>query len=243
MRRQLRSLFGLLYFYSMAYILRSPLSVPLLVFRMSVFVILLTLVGGHEYAVYALSGALVALAFGAGLSQFSVDINALRVSGYRYILLTAPLGPATFAIGTALGMSLLSFVGLTVFFLPWYYICHPGLQGVLELGLVLALTWLIGLSIGFLLSILIRTPHVLFNVTDTVYALLVYLMPVYYPIELLPQSLRPLTLISPATHAGILVREIAVEGHIVSPLNMYVIIVVAAALLALISRISKWREA
>ena len=129
-----------------------------------------------------------------------------------------------------------------MFFLPWYYICRPGLQGVLELVVVLALTWLIGLSIGFLLSILIRTPHVLFNVTDTVYALLVYLMPVYYPIELLPPSIRPLTLVSPATHAGILVREIAVKGHIVSPLNMYVIIVVAAALLALLSQISEWRE-
>jgi len=242
MRRSFRSLFGLLYFYSMAYIVRSPSSVPLLVFRMSVFVILLTIIGGHQYAVYALSGALVALAFGAGLSQFSVDLNALRVSGYRYILITAPLGPVTFAVGTALGMSLLSFIGMAVFLVPWYHVCHPGFLGILELALVLATTWLIGLLIGFLLSILIRTPHVLFNVTDTVYALLVYLMPVYYPIELLPASIRPLAFVSPATHAGILVREIALKGHIVSIINLYVIIGVAIVLSALVSQVSRWRE-
>ena len=82
----------------------------------------------------------------------------------------------------------------------------------------------------------------LFNVTDTVFALLVYLMPVYYPSELLPASIRPLAFVSPAMHAGILVREIALKGHIVSIINLYAIISIAIILLALVSQISRWRE-
>ena len=241
-KRKFNSFIGLLYFYVLAYIVRSPSSLPLLVFRMSVFVVLLTLIGGTGYIIYALSGAIVALAFGAGLSQFSVDINALRVSGYRSLLLNTPLGPLSFAIATALGMSFLSFIGMTAFLVPWYYLCKPSVKGLLELMLVLTLTWLCGLLIGFLLTLIIKAPHVLFNVTDTLYALLVYLMPVYYPVELLPAILSPLTFLSPATHAAILVREIALNGQIALFFNLAALGIATISLLIVTSRLTYWRE-
>jgi ABC-type polysaccharide/polyol phosphate export permease len=242
LRRRINSFIGLLYFYVLAYIVRAPSSAPLLVLRMSIFIALLSIIAGKDYAIHVLSGALVALAFGAGLSQFSVDVNALRVSGYRYLLLNTPLGPISFAVATATGMSLLSFIGMSVFFIPWYYLCKPSALGLFELLVVLALTWLCGLLIGFLLTVFIKTPHVLFNVTDTVYALLVYLMPVYYPLKLIPVRIRAFTLISSATHGAVLVREIALKGHITTPGNLEALLAAVIVLLLATSKLTRWRE-
>jgi len=87
--QRLRPLIAILYLNLLAYIVRSPMSIIFIFTRMIIFVLLLTAIGGPSYLGQATIGALIALAFGAGFSQFSVDLNALRLTGYKYILVSS----------------------------------------------------------------------------------------------------------------------------------------------------------
>jgi ABC-type polysaccharide/polyol phosphate export permease len=241
-KQKLRAAFGLFYFYSMAYLIRAPASAIMVLIRMMIFIALLTLVAGFKYIDHALTGALVALAFGAGLSQLSVDISAMRLSGMRYMLLSTPLGPVSYALSTAFGMSLLSFISLSFFMAIWYARLHPAAYTLLIALAVLSLVWIAGVLLGYVLSTSIQTPQTLFNITDTLYALLVYLMPVYYPIKVLPESLRPFTYISPATHASIILRELAFNGRLESIENMIALLMFVVVFGMIVAKKAKWVE-
>jgi ABC-type polysaccharide/polyol phosphate export permease len=78
--------------------------------------------------------------------------------------------------------------------------------GALQLIAVLFLTWILGVSLGFSILLKIRDATNSMYVTDIVYVLLVYIMPVYYPISLIPGPYRFLTGLSPVTHAAKLAR-------------------------------------
>jgi ABC-type polysaccharide/polyol phosphate export permease len=238
----LRPLIAILYLNLLAYIVRSPMSIIFTFTRMMIFVLLLTIIGGPSYLGQATIGALIALAFGAGFSQFSVDLNALRLTGYKYILVSSPVGSMSYAFGTAIGMSLLSSINILIFFIIWLVFYKPTALAASLLVVILLAIWAIGVMLGFTISTIVRTPHMLFNITDTLYAVLIYAMPVYYSLEVLPEAIRPLTYISPATHASILAREISMKGSIYSTSNTIFLAVYIAIFTIISTKWARWRD-
>lgn len=241
-RNRINSIKGIIYFYLLAYVIRAPTSIILNLLRISIFILLLTLIGGYNFFKHAIIGALIALSFGAGLSQFSVDINAMRVSRFKDIIVSSPVGPLTYAFGTAIGMSLLSGISLCIFLVIWYMIFRPLIQVIIIIAGVLLVTWIVGILLGFMVSTYIKTPHILFNITDVLYSILIYAMPVYYPITSLPNWIRPLTYISPATHAAIITRELSELGQISSYPSLITLILLSIAMILIVRMKAKWVE-
>jgi ABC-type multidrug transport system permease subunit len=242
--RNLKILRGVIYFYFTGYVRRDPLIITVGVLRRIAIITPLMLIGllVKDYAIpqRVLLGLLVITVFDAG-AQLSVDINGLRISKFKDILVSSPVGPLTYAFGTAIGMSLLSLVYSITLLIAYITVYRLDAYSVMSMIIILALLWAVGILLGLIISLSIRSHIRLMIVSDAVYSTFAYTTPVYYPPTILPQQLRILTYISPPASAveAILVsntRGMGILPHILSLLVWLITLLV----LALFK--SRWRE-
>jgi ABC-type polysaccharide/polyol phosphate export permease len=240
--KELRKFRGVLYFYFLGYVYRDLVPLSATSVRVFTLIALLLLVGGLGMLQHILLGAIVALMFGAGLSQLSVDINYLRISKFKDLLVSSPLNPLTYALGSALGMSIVTLLHVAPLLAIFIVLNELNIIQVISIIVILALIWVIGVLLGFLISLEVRSQIRLMAVTDLVYSMLVYIMPVYYPITVLPEHVRPLTLISPPVNAVQAVKLI-VDGGVENALaHIAILMVMILALTIMVLYRSKWRE-
>jgi ABC-type polysaccharide/polyol phosphate export permease len=240
--KELRKFRGVLYFYFLGYAYRDLVPLSATSVRVFTLIALLLLVGGLDMLQHILLGAIVALTFGAGLSQLSVDINALRITKFKDLLVSSPLNPLTYALGSALGMSLPTFLHVIPLLAIFTVLNKLNLIQVISITVILALIWVIGVLLGFLISLEIRSQIRLMAVTDAVYSMLVYIMPVYYPITVLPEQVRPIALVSPPVNA-VQAIKLTIDGEAVNALANIAILVAVTLTLTLITVYkSGWRE-
>jgi ABC-type polysaccharide/polyol phosphate export permease len=240
--REFRKFSGVLYFYFLVYVHRDLVPLSATTVRVFTLIALLLLIGGFGMLQHIILGAIVALTFGAGLSQLSVDINALRISKFKDLLVSSPLNPLTYALGSALGMSIVTLLHVIPLLVIFIVMNMLGLLQVAFVLMILALIWVIGVMLGFLISLEVRSQIRLMAITDIVYSMLVYIMPVYYPITILPEEVRAITLVSPAVNAVQAIKLIIDREAVNALINIVILVAVALTLTLTVAYKSKWRE-
>jgi len=230
--RIFRQLTGIFYFYFMSYVVRDPVILLGGCFRNLSLIALFLLIGGTPRDVVI--GGIVALLFGSGMMQLSVDINALRFSKFKDMMVSSPVSPLLYALGAAFGMSLPTVLNAIPLLAIYTIFFAPGRSKLFSDVIALLLIWISGIMMGFLISLRVRVQIRLMTVTDVLYSALVYLMPVYYPIRVLPEPLSTISLISPAVCAAEIIR---------GQFSLFPILLAYTAFLSLLAaRFSRWRE-
>jgi ABC-2 type transport system permease protein len=180
-----------------------------------------------NYAVYALSGIL----FWNFFSQSIIaSMNSLR--GNAHLLQKLPVPKAVFPVATVIS----GVVNLLLALVPLFGILvatgHPLQPALLFLPVAIVLAALFTLGAGLLLSPLAVFFVDVVEMVGVVMSLLMYLTPVFYPMEILPESFRWVVRFNPLRSILEVFRDPIYWGKI-PPLS-HLLVALAIAILALV---------
>jgi ABC-2 type transport system permease protein len=193
----------------------------------------------------SISGALIMTMVTAGIG-LQADLSHLK-NDYKMqdMVVSSPTNAATYMMGMA--MSEIVFVAptlLVLLILAMLFMKTTAI-GALTIVAVMALMFTFSIALGFFLST--YTTDVIQNYAfiGILSIVLATIPPVYYPITYIPLPYRYIAYLSPTTYAAEIVQSAI--GSISLPVQMLVldwavVIAVAAALLFISIKRSRWRE-
>lgn len=204
---RVRSIVALSYYTGILVVIRSP---GFIVFSSTTpFTVLffLFVVGGPGYIPYGLVGATVSILVGAGLFLGAdATFNRLQFK-FQDFCVASPLPAVDYMVGLSLGELTFVTPSLAVLIFIFGYLRLITLSFPLAL-VVMLLAWVFSSSFGFFLSTFILRSRSAFSVTSLVSTLLTVVPPVFYPIEIIPQSYRFLAYLAPTTYLSILMQSV-----------------------------------
>lgn len=237
---------GLLAYYILGRLIGDPIGNVLGTLRAVTIILVLSIIGGIAYLPHALIGSIFALAFSAGLMQVSVELSGMTRCKFKYMLVSSNVHPLAFMVAVALGESMYTIIQLIVLYTLLAIAVPITFNNIIVLIFTTILVWITGIAFGFYLSSRIQYIVNVFRVTDLVYSILVYMTPVYFPLDIVPPIWRLSILISPPALGATVARKslgltivsntVAVELMIIT-LILHTITWVIIALLK-----SEWRE-
>jgi ABC-2 type transport system permease protein len=207
-RRNLRTVFAVSYYLGILPMVRIPTLLPF-VFATPFTILFILYVGGAgSLLVSGLAGALTmsvaqqGLILGADLTSFKIDHK------FQAIVVSSPVSSFTYMFSIALSELVFASPPVIVLLL---LINHSGVGSlaILEMVGVILLTWVTTSSIGFFLSTYVLNTRTAFLTVTFISTLISILPPVFYPISILPNFLRPLAEFAPTTHASILIQSLS----------------------------------
>lgn len=209
LRRNLRATGALAYYIGVLPMLRIPTLLPF-VFATPFTILFILFVAGQRAAfAYGLAGAITMTAAQQGLF-LGADLTSLKIDHkLQSIVVASPVSPFTYMFSIAL--SELAFAAPAVVVLAAiisYTTVGFGLLALLEMVLVIVLTWVMTSSIGFFLSTYVLNTRTAFITVSFISIVLSILPPVFYPISTLPPFLRPIAELIPTTHSANLIRSV-----------------------------------
>lgn len=144
----------------------------------------------------------------------SVSIVREKETGTMSVLLVSPVRPITIMLAKMVPYLALSIINLVIILLLTYYILDvPMAGGIMPIFGVSLLYLVLALSLGLLISIVSRT-----QVAALLQCALLLLSPailfsgMIYPLENLPEWLRPASWLMPATWYISAIRKLMIEG-------------------------------
>lgn len=209
LRRNLRAMGALAYYIGVLPMIRIPTLLPF-VFATPFTILFILFVAGERTAfVYGLAGAIAMTATQQGLF-LGADLTSLKIDHkFQSMVVASPVSPFTYMFSVAL--SELAFAAPAVVVLSAiisYSITGFGPLALLEIIVVIILTWIMASSIGFFLSTYVLNTRTAFITVSFISIILSILPPVFYPINRLPALLRPVAELIPTTHSAILIRSV-----------------------------------
>ncbi|MDE1821929.1 MAG: ABC transporter permease [Euryarchaeota archaeon] len=161
---------------------------------------------GTAGAIAALPGVLVFALTGAGIAGAPI-VYWNRVHHHiQDFLVSSPMRPASFAVGTALYATFLSSPSLVMAAVALAIFVPLSVQGVLLAMAALLLLWTGMLFVGFSAGLAAKSVTRVNQVGNLVGLALGLLPPVYYPLDRLPPFWRPIALLAPTTDAAQVAR-------------------------------------
>ncbi len=195
--------------------------------------------------VYILNPGLLGVAFvGAILfSTFTMGQRVLNEAAYLRIdhksidfYLAGPLAPEAYFLGMSVGI-LLVYVPpvIVVGILATFVVPLTLTSGLLLFGLA-AVVWVFAASLGYVFSTFFRDNRAIWAYSSLFFNVFGVLVPVFYPLGLFPDALRPIVLLMPPSGAAALVQAaigvttlsgaevaLAVGGLAVETVTMFVL--------------------
>lgn len=186
--------------------LREPFSLVLVSLLPLSFILIFYLVGGRSLSDQALLGTLVVFASNVGVVQLPQICVTHRYWGLQDMFVASPVGPLAYASG--IGLSRLIYVAPALALLLVVMVSKGAipLSALPSVLLVLLACWLMGIFLGFALTALVPNVYKISMFANAAGLLLSVLPPVYYPLDLVTESMRWLPLLVPTTHAAQLLR-------------------------------------
>jgi ABC-2 type transport system permease protein len=243
MRRNLRTVGSIGYYLGILPMVRIPTLLPF-VFATPFTILFILYIGGAGSLISSgLAGALVmtvaqqGLILGADLTVFKIDHK------FQAIAVASPVSSFTYMFSIALSELVFSIPPVAVLLI---IIGHSGVGALslLEMILVILLTWVTTSSIGFFLSTYVLNTRTAFITVTFIATLISILPPVFYPIKILPGFLVPLAELAPTTHASILIQSLERVSFSSSQIviSWIALPVFAAIFLSLAMFKARWRE-
>jgi ABC-2 type transport system permease protein len=125
-----------------------------------------------------------------------------RFYGRLKLFITAPVSPGSYVLGVLFYTNVLALVTSLGFFLGVQILGVPIRPQIHELFLVVVLTVTTFAGIGVVLSQFAGTLQAGGVLADAVSVILIFLSPVYYPMETLPKGMQILAAFLPSTYAA-----------------------------------------
>jgi ABC-2 type transport system permease protein len=245
LRRNLRATGALAYYIGVLPMLRIPTLLPFVFATPFTILFILFVSGQRTLFAYGLAGAVTMTATQQGLF-LGADLTSLRIEHkFQSMVVASPVSAFTYMFSVAL--SELAFAVpavLVISAIVFYTTAGFGLLALLEMTLVIILTWVMTSSIGFFLSTYVLNTRTAFITVSFISIVLSVLPPVFYPITILPEMLRTIAELVPTTHAATLIR--CVMGMPSSGFQLFVswlaLPAFTLAFLSLALLKAKWRE-
>jgi ABC-2 type transport system permease protein len=241
--RNLRTVGAIGYYLGILPMVRIPTLLPF-VFATPFTILFILYIGGAGQLISSgLAGALImtvaqqGLILGADLTVFKIDHK------FQAIAVASPVSSFTYMFSIALSELVFSFPPVIVLLL---IISHSGVGAlaILEMIVVIFLTWITTSSIGFFLSTYVLNTRTAFITVTFLATLISILPPVFYPIKILPGYLISIAELAPTTHASILIQSLEGTAFSSSQITMSWIALplFAAIFLSLAMFKARWRE-
>jgi len=241
---RLRSIGAISYYTGILVVIRSP---GFIVFSSTTpFTVLffLFVVGGSGYISYGLIGATISILVGAGLFLGAdATFNRLQFK-FQDFCVASPLPAVDYMIGLSLGELTFVTPSLAVLIALFGYLHLINWNFPLAI-VVMLLAWIFSSAFGFFLSTFMLRSRSAFSVTSLVSTLLTVLPPVFYPIDIIPQSYRFLAYLAPTTHLSILMQSVlGLQQYPESQLAVSWIVLISFTVVffALAALKARWRQ-
>jgi ABC-2 type transport system permease protein len=192
---------------------------------------------------HVLSGSIILSLITSGMMGLGQDFAADRLTNRISLFVTATVSPLSYAIGVAAGNGLISLIGVAVLLVVGQVFL--GVQigyGFLLLIPVLLLSWLLSLSMGFLIGSYTKSAHVVGALTNLIMIIFVFFAPVYYPIEILPLPLRYVAYAIPTTYIAQAMRATFARDVRTVVSNMGILFVLTVIFTLISLKEVWWRE-
>jgi ABC-2 type transport system permease protein len=203
---RIRAIAALSYYTGILVVIRSPGFILFSSTTPFTVLFFLFVVGGGKYLPYGVIGATISILVQAGLF-LGADATFNRVQ-YKFqdFCVASPLSAVDYMVGLSLGE--LTFVTPSIAILIGL-LAYLGLIGwnFPVVLVIMLLAWVMSSALGFFLSTFILQSRSAFSVTSLVATLLTVIPPVFYPIQVIPQSLRFLAYLVPTTNLSILMQS------------------------------------
>lgn len=165
-----------------------------------------------------------------------------RFYGRLKLFITAPVARLSYVLGVLFYAYILGFVTSLGFFLAARILGIPAQPHFLQLFLLVFLTLSAFASIGVVISQFSKSIQAGGVLADSASMILVFLSPVYYPIEILPKSMQYLAYLLPPTYAADgIAKGLAGKGEIW--IDLLVLTFMAFVALSIAIRLVHWKEA
>ena len=209
------------------------------------FLVLIVFVSQGALLGVAIIGGLIMTMFQAG-AFIQADLSHLK-NDYRLqeMLVSSPTGPGTYVAGMALSEIVYASPAIIILSALFALNVQVTLLQALGILVVLLLMFLMSVSLGFALATASSDIVQSFAFSRLLTVLFSTLAPVYYPIDLIPEELRPLAYLSPTTYAAQLAQGLGVFQTLTPEmmvLDWTVLLALTAGFLYFGIRRSRWRE-
>jgi ABC-2 type transport system permease protein len=243
-RSQLRSVATLAWFDGILPNLRSPFNMVNFVISPLTILFFIYLFAGSREAKFAIAGGLVAVTVGSSIVLETEAAFIRLVTKLQDMFVASPTPQGTYVIGLAIGQVFNGLPGIVLFSILLLLNANIApLQGFL-IGLAAMLTWASVSALGFMISTFARDMRDLWVYSPLITVLLAFLPPVFYPITVIPEGLRPLAYLAPTTYAAQIIQQAA--GLPTGGTNLTIDIIGAVlytlGLVAVAAALSRWRQ-
>ncbi len=187
--------------------------------------------GGGEAVKAIVIAWIVAGAWATGINIVGQEVGWARVMGILQMFIASPVTPRSYLLGILLGHEVAIMpVNLALVTLVAYTLNSLELvPAAIVAGLLLTpVSTLLGLAI----AMRIRKPTNISAITNPISTLFILLPPVFYPMTIIPEPLRPILLAIPTTAAAELARAIA-NYHNVYTINEPLVTLIAWSIIAI----------
>jgi len=209
------------------------------------FLLLIVFVSNGALIGVGIMGGFIMSMFSAGMS-LQADLSHLKNDfKLQDMIVSSPTNQSVYMFGMALAELIYALPALITLSILAFFYLQMSLVGALGFIAVLALMFLISISLGFMFSTFSSDIVQSFAFSRLLSTLFSTIPPVYYTINYIPLPFRYLAYLSPTTYAAQIAQNLA--GYLQLPLSMVllswaVLVVLAILLLVLGVKRSKWRE-
>jgi len=240
----LMSVLVLGYMYGFLWLRRNLLSMVWLFSTPFTILFLFYTVVGEKALPTAFVGSYLMVFVGAGISVIGDIVWIKREIKLQDIFVASPLSPLEYMAGIALAELFFSSPGIVLLLIP-LLLLKPTAYALLTIIAVPSITWIMVSALSFYLSTFVPNARNGWQISSILSLMLTILPPIFYPIEVIPEILRPLAYIIPTTHSALLLKHsvgimnLSVNEILLSWLYL-VLFFIFSILLAV--RKARWRE-
>jgi ABC-2 type transport system permease protein len=206
--KAMRTMAALAYYMGVLPMIRIPTLLPFVFSTPFTILFILFVTGRGAAFLYGIAGAVTMVTAQQGLF-LGADLTNYRIEHkFQYMVVASPVSSLTYMFSVALSELAFAVPALAVLLaITAYFVPSISALAVLEIVVVAVLTWMTTSSIGFFLSTYVLNTRTAFLTVSFISIILSVLPPVFYPLQLIPPSLRWVADLVPTTHASVLVQS------------------------------------
>ncbi len=201
-RTQANAVLRLCYFNGLTPLWRTPVLIVAVFLTPFCFLFFLYVVAPHPLLPFGIVGGVMFTTLFTGNGMLN-DCGYLRLERQlQQVFVASPMRPLSYVLGMALSELAFALPSMALFFAVLEVVTGFGAVAFAALLGVVALTWLMATSLGFMISTFFRQLREIWPIGTVVFSVLSVLPPLFYPIASIPAPWRWVAFFSPSTYAG-----------------------------------------
>ena len=232
------------YMYGFLWLRRNLLSMVWLFSTPFTILFLFYTIIGEKALPTAFVGSYLMIFVGAGVSVIGDVVWIKREIKLQDIFVASPLSAFEYMAGIALAELFFSSPGIVLLMIP-LILLNPQPYSIFTLIIVPIITWIMVSSLSFYLSTFVPNARNGWQISSILSLILTILPPIFYPIETIPEILRPLAYAIPTTHSALLLKEsvniVTLSSNEILLSWLYLIVFFIFSMFLAIKK-ARWRE-